>query len=128
MRYANRARARLPLPFALAIAAAAVVAFSAGPLAAAIITPVTTADGTGADAYVRDGSYSDVTHGSEGSVVIKNASAGFGRKGYLRFDLSGVDTALIRDAALDLTVSLNNGVGDWTVNVYGLNDQDAGEG
>ena len=76
-----------------------------------------------ADTFVRGAENGDTNYGTGGSVTIKNANGdSYDRKGYLRFDVSG----MVSDASLDLTVSTNNNGGGgtipqtFTVEVYGL--------
>ncbi|WP_169581095.1 MULTISPECIES: polysaccharide lyase family 8 super-sandwich domain-containing protein [Microbacterium] len=53
-----------------------------------------------ADATVRDGSYATTNYGSDADLVVKNSSdAGYSRRAYLKFDVSGV-TATPRRAVL----------------------------
>ncbi len=95
---------------------------------------LTTNDGAGADSYVRlGGGQTDTNFGNAHEVLAKNAGSGSTtRKGYLRFDLSSVNTEIV-DASLLLGVSTNNGGSSspnpqtQTVNVWGLDDGDPGE-
>ena len=65
-----------------------------------------------ADAYVRSGTYSNNNYGTTTDLVIKNAGAGdYTRKGYARFDVSGVDIAAVGDAELLLDLAYNNAGG-----------------
>lgn len=104
--------------------------------AAMLATPshavtVTTADGNGADSYVRLGQ-AGTNFGAASGVVIKDSgTSSTTRLGYLRFDLSGT-AGVFDDATLTLDVSTNNTSGGqppqaFTVNVYGLADGDSGE-
>ncbi len=84
-----------------------------------------------ADAYIQLGT-PDQNYGLSNDLTIKNSGTGSTtRKGYIRFDVSGV-TGEIVDAQLDLEVALNNGGGSdpapktFTVNVFGLRDDAAG--
>ena len=93
---------------------------------------ITTADGNGADAYVLSNAPNS-NFGSSTTVQVKYAAGGvpgFQRKGYFRFDLSGVMTPL-DDATLTLTIGDPVGgvpvVGLQTFSVYGLLDGDPGE-
>ncbi len=52
--------------------------------------PDTTALTPTADTFVRNGSYSSDNYGSWSSLVVKNASTGYSRQGYLTFDLSAL--------------------------------------
>ncbi len=96
------------------------------------ILSVTTADGNGADSFIRQGQ-ADTNFGSEGGVVIKGGNGGTTRKGYLRFDISEVPLEESVGAWLELETSTNNPGGgnatppqDFSVNVYGLNDDAMG--
>ncbi|NUT36878.1 MAG: polysaccharide lyase 8 family protein [Hamadaea sp.] len=46
-----------------------------------------------ADAYVRDGSYAATNYGADTSLVVKNDNAGYARRSFLKFDLSGLAVA-----------------------------------
>jgi len=91
-----------------------------------------TSNGNGADTYVRLGQPT-TNFGGAGNVVVKDSGGGSTtRKGYIRFDLSslgGVHTG----SEIALTTSVNNQGGGgttpqmFTVNVFGLNDGNAGE-
>jgi len=98
----------------------------------AVLTTLTTADGSGADSFVQSGQ-ADANFGGAANVVVKDAGSGTtNRKGYVRFDLSSINGPLV-DAALLLDVALNNQGGGGTtpqkqtVNVFGLPDGDPGE-
>ncbi|MBL7222259.1 MAG: PEP-CTERM sorting domain-containing protein [Candidatus Brocadiae bacterium] len=113
--------------FALVCGAVALVLL-ATPADATVIT-VHTGDGAGADSYIRGGSNADLNHGQEANVYIKDSGTNnsYTRKGYLRFDLTGIDLSQVYDVALVQTVSNNNAPGGWTVDVWGLADGHAGE-
>lgn len=84
-----------------------------------------------ADAYVRlGGGQNDDHFGTSTQLFVKDSGAGSTtRKGYLRFDVSGVPNRIL-DAQLQLEVTLNNNGGspldptpkEYVVNVFGLND------
>lgn len=86
-----------------------------------------------ADSYVQLGN-ATTNFGSSTEVVVKNTGAGSTtRKGYVRFDVSNVHN-LVTDAALQLQVKLNDlgtpaGIQPQLMhfNVWGLNDENAGE-
>lgn len=87
-----------------------------------------TADGNGADTYVRQGQ-PDNNFGAVSSFVLKGGNASTTRKGYLRFDLSSIDGP-ITDAILTLTVATNNSGGSspqpgqtFNVDVFGLTNE-----
>ncbi len=88
-------------------------------------TVITTADGNGADARIHKGS-PDTTYGTDGyCAAVEGVSSG--RKGYMRFDLSEV-SGVVTSTTIRLWLNLENFNGPtYTVNVYGLNDGDAGE-
>lgn len=46
--------------------------------------------GPAADATVRDGAYSGTNYGGDSLLVVKNSTAGYHRRAYLKFDLSSV--------------------------------------
>lgn len=112
----------------LGLVLAAALMLAAGPASAVVIVDIHTSDGaSGADAYVRLGQ-ATTNFGNSSGLVIKDSGGGSTtRKGYVRFDLAGLDKSRILSATLELTVHTNNGVGAWNVNVFGLNDGDAGE-
>ncbi len=102
---------------------------SAGPIS------IDTADGVGADAYVRGGTHADTAFGGANDMVVKyNNSASYRRKAYVRFDLSSLGSQVLSDATLSLDVQLNNSGGGnptpkpFVVNLHGLPDGHAGEG
>ena len=91
---------------------------------------ITTADGNGADTYVRLGQPNN-NFGGATQVVIKDANNGSTtRKGYLRFDLSSITQEALQ-AGLTLDISTNNQGGNngtipaefQNVQVYGLTDE-----
>ncbi|TFW16805.1 polysaccharide lyase family 8 super-sandwich domain-containing protein [Duganella callida] len=57
-----------------------------------------------ADAYVRDGTYAATNYGATTSMVLKKDSAGYYRKGFLKFDLSAV-SGTVDSARLVLSTS-----------------------
>lgn len=88
-----------------------------------------------ADSYVQKGN-AGTNFGNSNSVVVKDSGSGTTtRKGYLRFDVSGQPLSELSNAELALEVSINNNGGTpqdptpktYTIDVYGLNDGDAGE-
>jgi len=96
------------------------------------VLSVTTSDGNGADSYVRQGESTN-NFGAATGVVIKGGNGSTTRKGYLRFDISGVNQDQVLGAWLDLETSTNNSGGgdpsptEFSVNVWGLNDGEPGE-
>ena len=88
------------------------------------------------DAFVRNGAANENDNfGSDGNLLVKQSGNNiFNRKSYLKFDVSDLDLDSIVDAALNLEVSVNNDGNSgptpkaYTINFYGLNDGDAGEG
>ncbi|WOO41703.1 DUF7594 domain-containing protein [Rubellicoccus peritrichatus] len=64
------------------------------------------------DAYVRDGAHANTTHGTTDSdeLIVKIAATDFNRRGYLRYDLRGVN-GTVTDAKFRLKVrAINPGV------------------
>ncbi|NUT92987.1 MAG: polysaccharide lyase 8 family protein [Saccharothrix sp.] len=49
-----------------------------------------------ADAYVRDGTYAGTSYGTDPTLVVKSAAAGYARESYLKFDLSALPSAPTR--------------------------------
>lgn len=105
---------------------AALFAFAASPAWAATIT---TADGNGADSYVRLGQPAN-NFGGASTIVVKDAGGdSTTRKGYLRFDLSST-TGVYSGYSLNLDVALNDLGGaaqSFNIEVLGLLDGNAGE-
>lgn len=110
------------------------VLITASPMSALTIT---TADGVGADAYVRWATdpgdpIPDTNYGSASNLLIvsgffpPNAFAN-ARKVYLRFDLAALGAGGVADADLRLTFLGGDAI-DTEINVWGLMDGDAGEG
>jgi hypothetical protein len=65
-----------------------------------------------ADAFVRDGTYSNTNYGAATTLDVKRASTGNNRYSYLRFDLQGV-TGTITGATLRL-YGRNTGTGSYS--------------
>jgi hypothetical protein len=94
---------------------------------------ITTADGDGADTYIRSNLFNNaanVNYGSSSVLAIKHDTglSGNNRKGYIRFDLSSINTQF-NDSRLHLAY-----LGDHpdsqspsVYNIYGLNDEDPNE-
>ena len=96
---------------------------------------VTTADGRGADAYIRGQTqYRDNNFGGDDRLATKNSAAGNHRKAYLRFDIDADLCASVLTAQLTLATRDDPwGANDdpnkvWTFNVFGLNDSASGDG
>jgi hypothetical protein len=115
------------------------LALFAGPSALATLVTITTADGLGADTFVKGGTDRDnpMNSSTPNEITLKNPTAATdstARKGYLRFDLAAVAGNPITAAELSLVVSTNNGGGgppqgppqNFTVEVWGLADGYAG--
>ena len=87
-----------------------------------------------ADSYVDKGSAS-ANFGTSAVLRVKNANSNFVRKAYMRFDVSSLTfdhTVDLQSASLllefpDTGAGLGGGSNNWTFQVYGLNDGDAGE-
>jgi hypothetical protein len=82
-------------------------------------SPTSTSTGGGtvvltpaADAFVRDGTYSNTNYGAATTLDVKRASTGNNRYSYLRFDLQGV-TGTITGATLRL-YGRNTGTGSYS--------------
>lgn len=104
-----------------------------GSMAAAAPFTIDTADGTGADTYVRLGQPTN-NFGTAGGITVKDAGgSSTTRKGYIALDVSGI-SGIVNDATLTLDVVTNNQGGsnpdpkEFTVEVLGLRDGHAGEG
>ena len=92
---------------------------------------ITTDQGAGADAYVRSGSFGNSNSGTDAMLLLKNRGGNeqdYSRKSYARFDLSGIDLSAVSAATLNLVVDHTNLMAASGVNVFALNDLDAGEG
>jgi hyaluronate lyase len=59
----------------------------------AVIPKRATVIAPAADTYVQDGSAADTNFGADPLIAIKNAPAGFHRRGFLKFDLTGLPAA-----------------------------------
>ncbi len=93
----------------------------------AVAGMITTADGNGADAVIRNGSFANTNYGAEAHLWAKNDRfTEFNRKFYLRFDLSSFDD-VIDTAVLTLTASSSGALTPYELRVYGLKDGHAGE-
>ena len=117
---------RLPIPI-WCIVIVVVVSVADLAQAGAILT---TADGNGADTYLSNDGQSasegpDGTHGSAGSLVVRNFAGTRMKMAYVRFDLTGVEGDL-SNAVLAYDI-LSTGNRDRTWDVYGLNDGVTGE-
>jgi hypothetical protein len=101
------------------------IAYCLGTMANASATTVipvciTTADGSGADALIRNGAFRNTSYGTAQRISVKNDGViDFNRKSYLRFDLSPVAHP-VTDASLTLTHF--NGWQPLTIQVYGVLD------
>ena len=125
-----------PLRFPL-VAGTLIVGFAIS-LARATPILITTADGLGADTFIKGGADRDNTMNSVSAAEItlksqSTATDATARKGFLRFDLATLGAGTVTDATLSLVVSINNGGGSpagpaqtFTVDVFGLNDGYAG--
>jgi hypothetical protein len=80
-----------------------------------------------ADAHVHLGQ-PDNNAGSEARIFVKGTGSGSTtRKGYIRFNVSAVPTS-VNDASLELFLTSNNSpTGTYTVEIYGLKDNAAGQ-
>ncbi|MCD4823548.1 MAG: DNRLRE domain-containing protein, partial [Phycisphaerae bacterium] len=81
---------------------------------------VTTSDGTGADTFIRGGSYQDDNYGGSASLPVKLRDATFTRTAYLRFDISNMNFN-----AASATLSLKKAGGaasPTTIKVYALKE------
>ncbi|MEV4415129.1 polysaccharide lyase family 8 super-sandwich domain-containing protein [Catellatospora sp. NPDC049609] len=75
-----------------------------------------------ADAYTRDGAYAATNYGTDVSLQIKNAAAGYARRAYLKFDLGAVPTSP-RRAVLWVYGSTADSAGTQaTLTAYGATD------
>ncbi|MBN1556589.1 MAG: DNRLRE domain-containing protein [Lentisphaerae bacterium] len=89
---------------------------------------VTTGEGEGADAFIQQNA-PDANYGGNNRFECNNNTGGpgFRRKSYLRFDIANKPDLIGRAALKLVTVDCNNGAAS-LIDVYGLNDGDAGEG
>ncbi len=81
----------------------------------------------GADSYVRSGTYAGANYGASNELMVKSTGGDYSRKSYLRFDLSGIHIDSITNATLKLIVNSREDPAPGLVNVFSLNDLDAGE-
>ncbi|RYG23270.1 DNRLRE domain-containing protein [bacterium] len=77
------------------------------------------------DAYVRDGTYVNTNFGAAGSVAVRNTSAGYNRRGYLKIDTSSIPGAIknvkIRFAAARWATTIANNVVEFVPTGTGWN-------
>ncbi len=127
----------MPIRSLLLLAQLLSISLTLGARPAGAVT-ITTADGVGADTFVRwreDEPESDTNYGDTTTVRVLDPqiqnSAGFSntRKPYLRFDLSVVGPDLVSAATLELTFAgtAAGEVRDSVIRVFGLDDGDPGE-
>jgi hypothetical protein len=106
------------------IAATACILALAGSASAVVIS---TADGAGADAYVRNGGSANHNFGADPELLVKTShSAGWHRSAYLRFDLSDYAGQTITDATLALSQLTGSGTSpsgtQWQFGVFGISE------
>jgi hypothetical protein len=106
------------------VALSLVVATLAGSAHGAVIT---TGDGLGADAYVRNGTSANQNFGADTQLLAKTTNgSGWHRVIYLRFDFSAYADATITDATLALTQLAGSGTSaasqEWTFGIFGISD------
>ncbi|MDJ0853134.1 MAG: DNRLRE domain-containing protein [Myxococcota bacterium] len=127
----------MPIRSLLLLAQLLSVTLTLGARPAAALT-ITTADGVGADTYVRwreaepetDTNYGDATTVRVLDPRILNSTAFSNtRKPYLRFDLSAVGDDVVTAATLQLTYAgtATGELRDSEIQVFGLDDGDPGE-
>lgn len=76
-----------------------------------------------ADAYVRDGTYSGTNYGTATTIDVKgDPDAGYNRKGFLKFDLTGRSGTSV--AAASLKIYCNAVSASTPLKVYGLSGSD----
>ncbi|MBA2945893.1 polysaccharide lyase family 8 super-sandwich domain-containing protein [Streptomyces himalayensis] len=71
-----------------------------------------------ADAYVRDGSYAATNYGTDTTLVVKNTTAGYARRSFLKFDVSGLPAAPRRAVLWVYGRTADNGGTQSTVSAY----------
>ena len=85
------------------------------------------------DSFIRGGNSSTMTHGTNNSLLIKDASTNFSRKSLIQFDLSALGPVPASGGFLQLVISNNDQGGggttpqDYDVLLSRLNDGDPGE-
>ncbi len=88
---------------------------------------ITTSTGAGADTHIRGGAYVTENNGSATGIqaTLETSSADFRRAIYLKFDVSGLASSTIQDAAgasLNLFNAFSSPTGTLNARIYGLND------
>ena len=82
---------------------------------------ITTATGGGADTYIASNNPA-ANYGTGENIVLKDISQGIARKGYMRFDISSLNS-VANDATLKLVGSLSGTANaDFIVGIYGVVD------
>lgn len=77
-----------------------------------------------ADSYVRDGTYSTTNYGTETTLVVKgDPDAGYSRKGFIKFDLTGRSGTSVASAVLKIYCS--SASASTPVVIYGLVGSDS---
>ncbi|MEO8205050.1 MAG: DNRLRE domain-containing protein [Chthoniobacterales bacterium] len=90
---------------------------------------ITTADGRGADAYVRGGDYSDTNFGTSEQILTRYANSESSReKDYFRFDLSGLNIDPSKSAQTPVfSFTSESKIDSLGYNLYILNDGTPGD-
>ena len=106
----------------LIISSTAAMLMLAGSAHAVVIS---TADGLGADTYIRNGGSANLNFGADPELLVKTSSStGWHRAAYLRFDLSAYQGMPITDTVLSLTQLAGSGNGpastQWQFGVFGI--------
>ncbi|MGG1516609.1 DNRLRE domain-containing protein [Paenibacillus oryzisoli] len=76
-----------------------------------------------ADAYVRDGIYSNSNFGTETTLIVKSDASGYARKAYAKFNYSTFSGSSASSAKVRLNVSSANADATRTIKVYGTTDE-----
>jgi len=87
---------------------------------------ITTADGVGADAEVNENDGASGGNGTGAAINARFSNSTRNEYIFLRFDLSSIEPGSVADAALKLT-SYRNDTKNYTIRVYGLNDDELGQ-
>ncbi len=79
---------------------------------------------TDGDAYVRDGTYAATNYGTAATIDVKgDPDAGYNRKGFVRFDLTGRSGSSVTSATLKLYCSAVSA--STPIKIYGLTGSDS---
>jgi len=80
--------------------------------------------GVSEDTFTRGGSYAGDNYGAEQLLHVKDASADFTRRAYLKFDLSGINRPIVRAVLLVYGGVADQGGTEADLRLHAINDDD----